>query len=124
MIGGDLRAQTERWIAGDPDDPLSHKAAVEAESVRVLRRRGDLIMTETRHGFVCANAGVDLSNVAQGTAALLPDDPDRSARGIRADAGVAGSGPGRRTAEIPPLIGKVVRLEPLEHQTFHGMGAA
>ena len=72
-----------RLIAVDPDDPLSHKAAVEAESVRVLRRRGELIMTETRHGFVCANAGVDLSNVARGQAALLPHDPDRSARRIR-----------------------------------------
>ncbi len=40
-------------------------------------------MTETRHGFVCANAGVDLSNVAEGWAALLPLDPDRSARWIR-----------------------------------------
>ena len=72
-----------RLIAVDPDDPLSHKAAVEAESVRVLRRRGELIMTETRHGFVCANSGVDLSNVARGQAALLPLDPDRSARRIR-----------------------------------------
>jgi coenzyme F420-0:L-glutamate ligase/coenzyme F420-1:gamma-L-glutamate ligase len=72
-----------RLIPVDPDDPLSHKAAVEAESVRVLRRRGDLIMTETRHGFVCANAGIDLSNVARGLAALLPLDPDRSARRIR-----------------------------------------
>jgi len=72
-----------RLIAVDPDDPQSHKAAVEAESVRVLRRRGELIMTETRHGFVCANAGVDLSNVARGQAALLPLDPDRSARRIR-----------------------------------------
>jgi coenzyme F420-0:L-glutamate ligase/coenzyme F420-1:gamma-L-glutamate ligase len=49
----------------------------------VLRRRGDLLITETAHGFVCANAGVDLSNVARGRAALLPVDPDRSARRIR-----------------------------------------
>jgi coenzyme F420-0:L-glutamate ligase/coenzyme F420-1:gamma-L-glutamate ligase len=42
------------------------------------------VISETRHGFVCANAGVDLSNVAEGSAALLPDDPDRSARRIRA----------------------------------------
>src|SRR5206468_4340581 len=46
-------------------------------------RRGDLIVAETRHGFVCANAGVDLSNVSQGWAALLPEDPDRSARRLR-----------------------------------------
>lgn len=72
-----------RLVDVDPDDPLSHKAAVEAEAVRVLRRRGDLVITETRHGFVCANSGVDLSNVAIGQAALLPVDPDRSARKIR-----------------------------------------
>lgn len=56
---------------------------IEAEAVRILRRRGDLVIAETEHGFVCANAGVDLSNVAEGTAALLPEDPDRSARRIR-----------------------------------------
>jgi coenzyme F420-0:L-glutamate ligase/coenzyme F420-1:gamma-L-glutamate ligase len=60
---------------------------VERESVRVLRRRGELLITETAHGFVCANAGVDLSNVAEGRAALLPVDPDRSARRLRADLG-------------------------------------
>ena len=72
-----------RLVAVDPDVPLSHKALVYQEAVRILRRRGDLIMTETRHGFVCANAGIDLSNVERGWAALLPVDPDRSARGIR-----------------------------------------
>jgi coenzyme F420-0:L-glutamate ligase/coenzyme F420-1:gamma-L-glutamate ligase len=72
-----------RLLAVDPDDPLSHKAVVEAEAVRVLRRRGDLVITETRHGFVCANSGVDLSNVERGQAALLPLDSDRSARRIR-----------------------------------------
>jgi coenzyme F420-0:L-glutamate ligase / coenzyme F420-1:gamma-L-glutamate ligase len=72
-----------RLVDVDPDDPLSHKAVVEQESVRVIRRRGDLIMSETRHGFICANAGVDLSNVARGQAALLPLDSDRSARRIR-----------------------------------------
>jgi coenzyme F420-0:L-glutamate ligase/coenzyme F420-1:gamma-L-glutamate ligase len=81
-----------RLVPVDPDDPLSHKQVVLDESVRVLRRRGDLLMTETRHGFICANAGVDLSNVERGWAALLPTDPDRSARrirdGLRARAGV------------------------------------
>jgi coenzyme F420-0:L-glutamate ligase/coenzyme F420-1:gamma-L-glutamate ligase len=82
----------DRLVAVDPDDPLDHKRLVEAETVRVLRRRGDLVISETAHGFVCANAGVDLSNVARGYAALLPVDSDRSARrirdGIRARAGV------------------------------------
>ncbi len=67
----------------DSTDPRGHKAIVEDQSVRVVRRRGDLIISETRHGFVCANAGVDLSNVDEGWAALLPDDSDRSARRIR-----------------------------------------
>jgi coenzyme F420-0:L-glutamate ligase/coenzyme F420-1:gamma-L-glutamate ligase len=73
----------DRLVAIDPDDPLSHKPLVERESVRVLRRRGDLVISETSHGFVCANAGIDLSNVAKGYAALLPVDSDRSARRIR-----------------------------------------
>ena len=67
----------------DTDDPRGHKAIVEQESVRIVRRRGDLIISETRHGFICANAGVDLSNVDDGWAALLPEDSDRSARRIR-----------------------------------------
>jgi coenzyme F420-0:L-glutamate ligase/coenzyme F420-1:gamma-L-glutamate ligase len=53
--------------------------------VRVLRRRGTLRITETRHGFINANAGVDLSNTDDGTAVLLPKDPDRSARRLRAE---------------------------------------
>ena len=65
------------------DDPRGHKAIVEDQSVRIVRRRGDLIISETRHGFICANAGVDLSNVEDGWAALLPEDSDRSARRIR-----------------------------------------
>ncbi len=72
-----------RIVPIDPDDPDAKRALVESESTRVLRRRGDLLITQTRHGFVCANAGVDLSNVEAGTAALLPVDPDKSARRIR-----------------------------------------
>jgi coenzyme F420-0:L-glutamate ligase/coenzyme F420-1:gamma-L-glutamate ligase len=72
-----------RLVEIDPNDPLSHKALVEDEAVRVVRRRGDLIITETKHGFVCANSGIDLSNVERGFAALLPLDSDRSARRIR-----------------------------------------
>ncbi len=76
----------------DGNDPRGHKALVEEQSVRVVRRRGDLIISETRHGFVCANAGIDLSNVDDGWAALLPEDSDRSARrlrdGVRARLGV------------------------------------
>ncbi|MEP6660597.1 MAG: coenzyme F420-0:L-glutamate ligase [Acidimicrobiales bacterium] len=91
LLPGDVLVVTQkivskaegRLVAVDANDPLAHKALVLEEAVRVLRRRGDLIITETRHGFVCANSGVDLSNVERGYAALLPIDSDRSARRIR-----------------------------------------
>ena len=72
-----------RLVALDPDDIAARHQLVESESVRIVRRRGDLIISETRHGFVCANVGIDLSNVEAGQAALLPVDPDRSAKHIR-----------------------------------------
>lgn len=91
LLDGDVLVVTQKvvskaegqLIAIDPTDPLSHKQLVEDEAVRIVRRRGDLIITETKHGFVCANSGVDLSNVERGQAALLPKDSDRSARRIR-----------------------------------------
>jgi len=91
LANGDVVVVTQKIVSKaegamvevDPSDPLSHKPIVERESVRILRRRGELIISETRHGFVCANAGIDLSNVDRGWAALLPEDPDRSARRIR-----------------------------------------
>jgi coenzyme F420-0:L-glutamate ligase / coenzyme F420-1:gamma-L-glutamate ligase len=60
-------------------------ALIESESKRILRRRGPLRITETHHGFINANAGIDLSNTEDGTAVLLPKDPDRSARRFRAE---------------------------------------
>jgi coenzyme F420-0:L-glutamate ligase/coenzyme F420-1:gamma-L-glutamate ligase len=72
-----------RLVPIDPDDPGTATQAILDESVRVLRQRDQLFITETRHGFVCANSGVDLSNVERGWAALLPLDADRSARRIR-----------------------------------------
>lgn len=72
-----------RLVAIDEADPAAKAALVASESRRVLRRRGELVIAETRHGFVCANAGVDLSNTEAGVAALLPKDPDRSARSLR-----------------------------------------
>ncbi len=73
-----------RLVVLDGNDIAAKHALIEAESVRIVRRRGDLIIAETKHGFICANAGIDLSNVADGYAALLPIDSDRSAKHIRA----------------------------------------
>ncbi len=100
LAGGDVVVVTQKVVSKaegrtvriDPSNPDAKRLLAESESVRVLRRRGDLVVTETRHGFVCANSGVDLSNVAEGWAALLPEDPDRSARrlqdGLRARTGL------------------------------------
>jgi coenzyme F420-0:L-glutamate ligase/coenzyme F420-1:gamma-L-glutamate ligase len=65
------------------DEEVFKRALVESESVSIVRRRGDLIIAETKHGFICANAGVDRSNAEPGTMILLPEDPDRSAHRIR-----------------------------------------
>jgi coenzyme F420-0:L-glutamate ligase / coenzyme F420-1:gamma-L-glutamate ligase len=72
-----------RLVPLDPADLQARRSVVLSESTRVLRERDGLIISETPHGFVCANAGVDFSNVADGHAALLPIDPDRSARHVR-----------------------------------------
>lgn len=72
-----------RVVELDDDGPDSHRHLVESESVTVLRRRGDLVISETRHGFICANAGVDRSNAGPCRAVLLPVNPDRSARRLR-----------------------------------------
>lgn len=71
-----------RRIAGDEE--RFKKALVEEQAVSIVRRRGDLIIAETKHGFICANAGVDRSNAEPGTMILMPEDPDRSAHRIRA----------------------------------------
>lgn len=66
------------------------------ESSAVLRAEGGVLIVETRHGFVCANAGIDSSNVPDDDAVcLLPEDPDASARRIRSEI-------------IPPTIGVVI----------------
>lgn len=70
-----------RYIEGDEEE--FKRRLVEQEAASIIRRRGDLIIAETKHGFVCANAAVDRSNAEPGTMILLPEDPDRSAHRIR-----------------------------------------
>jgi coenzyme F420-0:L-glutamate ligase/coenzyme F420-1:gamma-L-glutamate ligase len=64
-------------------DEEAYRRLVLSEAIRIVRRRGDLVIAQTRHGFICANAAVDRSNVAEGMAVLLPVDPDRSAHRLR-----------------------------------------
>ena len=70
------------WAKRYGKDPRVVEVAL-GESVRIVRMDRGVLISETRHGFVCANAGVDISNVEEGYVTLLPDDPDESARRLR-----------------------------------------
>lgn len=71
-------------IAKESGKDPEHVEAILRETANIVKMKGPHIIVETRHGFVCANAGVDRSNVPdQNSVALLPTDPDRSARQIR-----------------------------------------
>lgn len=85
--------EAHRLAAEDGKDPR-HVEVVLRETARVVRRGPGVLICETRHGFVCANAGVDLSNApADGTAVLLPVDPDASAARLRDALLARGAGP-------------------------------
>jgi coenzyme F420-0:L-glutamate ligase/coenzyme F420-1:gamma-L-glutamate ligase len=71
-----------RELAGPEADPR-HLEVILRESREVVRSRPPLVIAETRHGFVCASAGVDASNAPEGTLVLLPLDPDASAGRLR-----------------------------------------
>jgi len=74
--------------AGDGD--ARHVEVILRETARVVRSRPPLVIAETRHGFVCASAGVDASNApGSDTVVLLPVDPDASARALHERLGVA-----------------------------------
>jgi len=85
--------EAQRIAAQDRKDPR-HVEVVLRETARVVRHAHGVWIAETRHGFVCANAGVDLSNApGADTAVLLPEDPDASARRLRDALVAAGHGP-------------------------------
>ena len=56
---------------------------LQTESKKIIRKRGDLVIAKTHHGFICANAGIDKSNVKKNSALLLPEDPNKSANKFR-----------------------------------------
>ena len=56
---------------------------LQSESKKIIRKRGDLVIAKTHHGFICANAGIDKSNVRKNSALLLPEDPNKSADRFR-----------------------------------------
>ena len=56
---------------------------LQSESKKIIRKRGDLVIAKTHHGLICANAGIDKSNVRKNSALLLPEDPNKSADRFR-----------------------------------------
>ncbi len=89
------REEARAWAARWDKDPRQVELVLEESAEIVRMAEGGLIIGRTRHGFVCANAGVDVSNAGGGDAAtLLPVDPDRSARELRDRLGIlAGARP-------------------------------
>ncbi|MET9337035.1 MULTISPECIES: coenzyme F420-0:L-glutamate ligase [unclassified Nonomuraea] len=83
VITSKIVSKAEGRLRQDTD----RTAAIEEETDRVVARRGDTVISQTRHGFVMAAAGVDASNTEPGTVLLLPEDSDASARRIRAALG-------------------------------------
>jgi coenzyme F420-0:L-glutamate ligase / coenzyme F420-1:gamma-L-glutamate ligase len=84
---GDILVVTSK-VVSKAEGRLIHadrEQAIDAETVRVVAKRGPARIVETRHGLVLAAAGVDNSNTPPGTVALLPEDPDASARRLRKD---------------------------------------
>jgi len=74
--------RAERWAAQYQKEPRVTEIILR-EASRIVRMERGVIIAKTHHGFVCANAGVDVSNVPTGTASLLPENPDRSAHALR-----------------------------------------
>ncbi|MFC0602769.1 coenzyme F420-0:L-glutamate ligase [Streptomyces palmae] len=86
LTDGDVLLVTSKIVSKAEGRVLradDREAAIDAETVRVVARRGPMRIVESRHGFVMAAAGVDASNTPAGTVLLLPEDPDLSARRIR-----------------------------------------
>jgi coenzyme F420-0:L-glutamate ligase / coenzyme F420-1:gamma-L-glutamate ligase len=85
LRNGDILVVTSKVVskAEGRVTAIPRDQAIEAETVRVVARRGPTTIAQTRHGLVLAAAGVDESNTAPGTVVLLPEDPDESARRIR-----------------------------------------
>ena len=97
-----------RRLAEQGKDPRLVQLVLD-EAVEVLRAERGVLIVETRHGFVCANAGIDVSNLpGDDTALLLPEDPDASARALRA--GI----PGRPAVVITDSFGRAWRIGQVE----------
>ena len=81
VMDGDIFVVTQKIVSKSEGmsrdlDEYNFEDLLMGEVNRVIRRRGELIIAKTKHGFICANAGIDKSNVKKNTVLLLPEDPN------------------------------------------------
>ena len=88
FMENDVLVVTQKIISKIEDRAIDLEAndiseVLKNESTEILRKRGETVIARTKHGFICANAGIDKSNIDKGYALLLPEDPDKTARALR-----------------------------------------
>ena len=88
LLNGDVVIVTQKIISKIEDRVVDLNVTdinevLKDESTQILRKRGETVIARTRHGFICANAGIDKSNIDKGYALLLPVDPNKTADTIR-----------------------------------------
>ena len=88
FIENDVLVVTQKIISKIEDRAIDLEAndiseVLKNESTEILRKRGETVIARTKHGFICANAGIDKSNIDKGYALLLPEDPDKTASALR-----------------------------------------
>ena len=88
LLNGDVVIVTQKIVSKIEDRAVDLKVTdinevLKEESTQILRKRGETVIARTRHGFICANAGIDKSNIDKGYALLLPLDPNKTANTIR-----------------------------------------
>ena len=88
LLNGDVVIVTQKIVSKIENRAVDLKVTdinevLKEESTQILRKRGETVIARTRHGFICANAGIDKSNIDKGYALLLPVDPNKTANTIR-----------------------------------------
>ena len=88
IIDGDIFVVTQKIVSKSEGmtrnlNEYNFEDLLKSEVKSVVRKRGELIIAKTKHGFICANAGIDKSNVEKNTVLLLPEDPNKSAHSYR-----------------------------------------
>ena len=88
IMDGDIFVVTQKIVSKSEGmsrdlDEYNFEDLLMSEVNRVIRKRGELVIAKTNHGFICANAGIDKSNVKKNTVLLLPEDPNKSAHSYR-----------------------------------------